>query len=109
MGPHPHTPVDFPAPAEITDSVTFTAPPVNEVALTVQFEGDVVDEVGMLANYWPRIRSDFPGHDKQPPLPPLQEDFTRPPDAGVQFQFMPTLPAPRYWFISRRPSLAGSS
>ena len=30
----------------------------------------------------------------------MEEDFTRPPEGGVRFQFVQTPPLPRYWFLS---------
>jgi uncharacterized protein (TIGR04255 family) len=87
-------------PASVEDRVTFATPPVNEVALSVQFQSPVLDDVGLLADYWPAIRADFPRHEKQPPLPPMQEDFARPPQSGFQFQLLQAPPQPRYWFLS---------
>jgi uncharacterized protein (TIGR04255 family) len=85
--------------AEPADPVSFTAPPINEVAMSVQFSVPVVDEFDILARFWPAIESDFPKHAKQAPLLPVQEDFQRPPTGSVQVElFMP--PAPRYWFLS---------
>jgi uncharacterized protein (TIGR04255 family) len=86
--------------SEIDEPVTFLSPPVNEVALSVQFEGTAIDEFDVLAKYWPAIRADFPNHDKQPPLLPIGEDFDRPPRQGVQLGMFTAPPVPRYWFIS---------
>lgn len=90
-----------PAEAE-PDPVTFEHPPVNEVILSVQLEGPAIDEVGVLADYWPSIRGDFPGHQKQPPLPPVVEDFSPPgqPSPGIGVQFFSAPPPVRYWFVS---------
>lgn len=89
-------------PASEPDSVTFERPPVNEVVLSVQLSGVAIDEVGVLADYWPSIRADFPQHQKQPPLPPVVEDFSPPgvqgPSVGIEF-FQGTPPS-RYWFSS---------
>jgi hypothetical protein len=70
------------------------------VSLAVQFEGASLDEFDMLAKYWPAIRDDFPHHDKQPPLPPIREEFARPPGQGLRFDLLTTPPVPRYWFMS---------
>lgn len=88
------------APPEIDEPVTFRSPPVNEVVLSVQFSGVELDEFDVLAKYWPVIQPDFPNHDKQPPLPPIGEDFGRPPRQGMQFGMLTVPPVPRYWFIS---------
>ncbi len=92
--------MDAPPADQVTDPVSFAAPPVNEVTLSVQFEAPTVDEFGILARFWPAIEQDFPKYAKQPPLPPVVEDFERPPSAGIQFQFLEGPPAPRYWFLS---------
>lgn len=81
--------------------VNFSAPPVNEVVFGVQFDRDVIDEVGILNRYLPTIQAEFPKIDKQPPLPPMQEDLDHPPSPGVaQVQFLQGPPSTRYWFIS---------
>lgn len=83
------------------DPVTFASPPVNEVVLAVQFADDVIDEVGILNRYLPTIQAEFPKLEKQPPLPPMQEDLAHPPGSGgPQIQFFQGPPATRYWFIS---------
>jgi uncharacterized protein (TIGR04255 family) len=81
--------------------VDFNAPPLSEVVFSVQFAGNVIDEVGTLAEFWPKIRTQYPGHDKQPPLPPATEIFETP-AAGpeLQFQVMHGAPPQRYWFLS---------
>ncbi|MGI8728857.1 MAG: TIGR04255 family protein [Solirubrobacteraceae bacterium] len=85
----------------VAEPVTFERPPVNEVILSVQHDGPVIDEVGALADFWPTIREGFPGHQKQPPLPPVLEDFSPP---GLQapgvVQFFTGPPQDRYWFIT---------
>jgi uncharacterized protein (TIGR04255 family) len=83
------------------DPVSFASPPVNEVVLGVQFAGDVIDEVGILSRYLPTIQDEFPKLEKQPTLPPMQEDLAHPPGpTGPQVQFFQGPPATRYWFIS---------
>ncbi len=84
----------------VTDPVTFGAPPVNEVALSVQFTAPTIDEFDILARFWPVIEADFPKHAKQPPLPPAEEDFQRPPTGGIEFRLLEGPPPPRYWFFS---------
>jgi uncharacterized protein (TIGR04255 family) len=61
----------------------------------------VIDEVGTLAEFWPKIRAQYPGHDKQPPLPPATEIFETPATGPeLQFQVMHGAPPQRYWFLS---------
>lgn len=89
-------------PATKPEPVTFERPPVNEVVLSVQLSGPAIDEVGVLADYWPSIRADFPQHQKQPPLPRVVEDFSLPGQqgAGVGIEFFQGHPPSRYWFSS---------
>jgi uncharacterized protein (TIGR04255 family) len=88
--------------SETSASVTFANPPVNEVAFSVQLDGAAIDEVAVLADYWPLIRDDFPGHQKQPPVAPLVEDFAVPPAQTLPFGigFIAGAPPVRYWFVS---------
>lgn len=85
------------------DPVTFDNPPVNEVSFSVQLGAPAVDEVGALADFWPMIREAFPNHQKQPPLPPIAEDFSAPRPGGPQpnIQFLAGPPPVRYWFVSQ--------
>lgn len=73
---------------------------MNEVALSTQFEGDIVDEVATLGTYRPAVKDAFPNIEKQPALPPLAEDFSHPPTPGPPFQFIQGPPSTRYWFVS---------
>jgi uncharacterized protein (TIGR04255 family) len=81
--------------------VDFEHPPINEVVFSVQFDGPVIDEVGVLSEFWQTIREDFPRHEKQPPLPPASETFDVPPHPPeLQFQLLPAGLPIRYWFLS---------
>jgi uncharacterized protein (TIGR04255 family) len=87
--PEPQRPVDF------------EDPPLNEVVFSVQFDGEVIDEVGVLAEFWQKISAEFPKHEKQPPLPPASESFDVPPPAPeLQLRLMQGVPPQRYWFLS---------
>jgi uncharacterized protein (TIGR04255 family) len=87
-------------------AVDFEHPPLNEVVFSVQFDGDVIDEVGVLAHFWPLISSDFPEHDKHPPLPPASESFeVPPPSPELQLRLMQGIPPQRYWFLSEDQTL----
>lgn len=88
----------IPAPE---NPVTFAAPPLDEVVLGVQWRQDVTDDAFALADYWPAIRAQYPGLDKHPALPPVDEDFGPPRMIEPQIQVLSGPPAPRYWFISR--------
>jgi uncharacterized protein (TIGR04255 family) len=86
----------------VTDHlVTFDNPPVNEVALSVQFARHSLDDAFVLAEFWPRVRDRFPKIERQPPIAPTTEDFAYPPKQG-QFQVeFGQQPFPqRYWCTS---------
>ncbi len=91
-----------PSVLSVPGPVTFDHPPVNEVAFSVQLEGAEFDEVRVLADYWPKIRGEFPGHQKQPPLLPVMEDFSPPAQQApvVNLGFVQGAPPVRYWFTS---------
>lgn len=85
--------------------VDFEHPPVNEVAFSVQFASEVTDEVGILASFLPKLRERFPGQypglEKQPPVPPASETFGSGPfQQQIQLQLLQTPPALRYWLLS---------
>jgi uncharacterized protein (TIGR04255 family) len=85
----------------VADLITFQAPPVNEVVLSVQFDGPVVDDAFALAEFWPAIRPEFPKFEKHPPIGPAREDFDVPPaPQSIEFQMMTGAPGQRYWFLS---------
>lgn len=90
-------------PSSASAPVTFEHPPVNEVAFSVQLDGAEFDEVRVLADYWPQIRDDFPGHQKQPPLIPVVEQFAPPdrPVPPINIDLLTGAPPVRYWFTSR--------
>jgi hypothetical protein len=82
------------------DEVAFVNPPLNEVSFSIQFETDVVDEVVALSAFLPKVRDQFPGLEKHPPVPPATETFEMAPSMGPQLQLMAAPPTSRYWFIS---------
>jgi uncharacterized protein (TIGR04255 family) len=87
--------------ATSTRSVDFAHPPLNEVVFSVQFDSPVIDEIGVLSDFWQIIRHDFPRHEKQPPLPPASETFDVPPrPPELQLQLLQSGPTARYWFLS---------
>lgn len=67
--------------------------------MTVQFDGDVIDERATLDGFWPRIRDRYPNLTTQPPLPPMKEDFS-PGAPGVSIQLFGPGAGSRYWFAS---------
>jgi hypothetical protein len=90
---------DIPAPPK--EIVTFDAPPLNEAAIGVQFPGSPVDDGIALADFWPHVRPEFPGLERQMPLPAQSEDFEVPPKPVPPVQFFPVQSqVQRYWFVS---------
>ena len=68
---------------------------------SVQFDGEAIDEVGILSEFWPKIHDRFPRHEKHPPVMPAAESFAvPPPPPELQVQMLPMPPAQRYWFLS---------
>jgi hypothetical protein len=85
----------------ITDSrqlITFDSPPVNEVALAVQFTDPVVD-LELLAALARNLKGDFPQQQQQPPLPRMVEAVSSLGPPQFEFQFGATS-FPRTWFLS---------
>ncbi len=81
--------------------MSYTAPPVNEVYLAVQFESPVADERTALAEFWPRVLEQFPGLERQPALPRIGEQFDTPPTPPpFPFEIGTAAPPQRYWFVS---------
>jgi uncharacterized protein (TIGR04255 family) len=66
---------------QLNDPVSFDAPPVAEMVLGLQFSGPVLSEVETLADFWPRIREEFPEVEKRPALPRINEQFG--PEAAI--------------------------
>lgn len=83
------------------DLITCDRPPVGEVALTLQFAGDVVD-LDVLAGFVSAVRSEFPRIDRQPTVPHMREQFDLPqPQPGFEITLEPPNALPRTWLISR--------
>lgn len=80
--------------------VGFVNPPLNEVAFSIQFESDAIDEVGALSAFLPKVSGQFPGLEKHPPIPPATEIFDARQGVGPQLQFLAAPPTSRYWFLS---------
>ena len=83
------------------DLVRFLKPPVGEVALAIQFAGEVVD-LEVLADFRQSIKADFPQHEQQPALPRMQESFDAPPEVpNLQIRFSSPTALPRTWFLTK--------
>lgn len=83
------------------DLPEYGRPPLNEVALGVQF-GAPGSYRNINANeIWDLYRDEFPDIAEAPPLPPQFETFGIPQQQGVQFSLGMPSTAGRYWFISK--------
>lgn len=74
------------------------------MVLSVQFEGDPVDDTSALGLFWPKIRKEFPNLERHPPVARASEEFeiALPQQPQVKFEFG-TGPGPdvpqRYWLL----------
>lgn len=86
--------------SEPTELITFSDPPVGEVVLTVQFDRELVD-IDVLAGFTNAVRSELPGMQRHPVLPPMRESFdvmAGPPPFEIRIDSSVSLP--RTWFVS---------
>jgi uncharacterized protein (TIGR04255 family) len=82
------------------DLPEFDAPPLDEVALSVQFQtipGLQVPQIGLL---WARYRDKFPTTEQHPPLDPVLEQYGPPVNPSVRLEISATPPIPRCWFLN---------
>jgi uncharacterized protein (TIGR04255 family) len=83
---------------------SFRNPPLEEVALAVQFQPGAIDylHVARLAE---SLRERFPRREEQPGRPPMREDFEppvlRPP---FEIEVIQGAPTPRFWLLSEEGS-----
>lgn len=78
----------------------FAAPPVTEVALSVQFDPLASLRTPQLGLLWKDFRDRFPKTEEHPPLPPVIEKFGVLGSPKVDVRFEMTLPVPRCWFLN---------
>ena len=81
----------------------FSAPPVSEVVLGVQFEPLEKLRTPQLGLAWQRFRDRFPTVEEKAPLDPMIDEVggAAPPFAvRIQLEPVDAPPAPRLWFIS---------
>ena len=80
----------------------FDNPPVEEVALSVQFEP--IEALGtiQLGVLWNEYREQFGKTEQHPPLPPAIESYGVPPSVPerVRFEIMQTMTSSRFWFVN---------
>ena len=80
----------------------FSAPPVVEVALSVQFDELRSLRVPHLGLLWEEFRADFPNTEEHAPLDPVVERFgARGGRAGgTRVELLDSPPMPRCWFLN---------
>ncbi len=80
----------------------FERPPVIEVVLSVQFERLEALRSPQLGYVWQAFRDRFPNTEEHPPIEPAFEQFGPKVGvgAGVHFELLSSLPAPRVWFVN---------
>jgi uncharacterized protein (TIGR04255 family) len=79
----------------------FTAPPVVEVVLGVQFDPLTALRAAHVGLLWEEFRPRFPRVEDKPPLTPAPELFgISPGHIDVQFELVDAPPLPRSWFLN---------
>lgn len=84
----------------LNDLPNFEAPPLDEVALSVQFQpipGLQTPQIGLL---WENYKDRFPRTEQHPPLDPVEERFGPPVSPSVKFELSTSPPLPRCWFLN---------
>lgn len=87
------------ASTDATSSPSFARPPLEEVALAIQFQPQAVD-VLTAAQFSQLIVGDFPRQEEQPARPPISEEFSVGPQPLIRFEIIPAQAMPRFWFLS---------
>src|SRR5262245_53584276 len=83
------------------DLPDYRQPPIDEVAIAVQFAAIEGYTNELARNFWREVREDYPFVENQPPLEIPLESATSPEIATIQFQFMAEPPKHmRLWLIS---------
>jgi uncharacterized protein (TIGR04255 family) len=83
-------------PSDLPD---FHNPPLDEVALSVQFDPIQGLQTPQIGLFWSKLRSEFPKTEQHPPLDPVIERFGPPPRPSGRFEISNAPPAPRCWFL----------
>ncbi len=79
----------------------FAAPPVTEVALSLQFEPLKDLRSPVVGQLWTKFRERFPRVEEREPIEPLIETFAdRPQAPTVRVQVLEGLPSPRLFFLN---------
>lgn len=78
----------------------FSAPPVIELALGVQFETLHNFRTVHFGSLWKKIQAEFPNFQEQPPLRDLPEQVEGPQVQTLSIDLGENLPLPRLWFLN---------
>ena len=81
---------------------SYDRPPVDETALSIQFDSLVGFDIPHFGVYWTRIRDRFPRIESHPPIPNVIEQFGewRPQASSMGFTFA-SMPEVRCWFLDQ--------
>jgi uncharacterized protein (TIGR04255 family) len=79
---------------------SFDRPPINEVAIGLQFQPIKSFNVQYLLGYWSRIRDRYPMVDDQPPLPHAKDSPIKPQADEHLVQIGNKMPT-RYWLLDK--------
>ena len=82
----------------------FHKPPVNEVALSVQFSPVSGLTVAMYGLLWQRYRPAFSKSEDKAPLASVIETFEAPRPQKLKFEIVPEPQPPRCWFMNEKGS-----
>lgn len=82
----------------------FERPPVNEVALSVQFSPLVGMTVARFGALWERFKSKYSKTEDKPPLPTVIETFEPPRHQQLKLELMTEPQPPRVWFTNDQES-----
>lgn len=99
----PHAARDSGMPTLTDPSVElpdFVAPPVIEVAASVQFNELPGLDVARLGTYWAQRRAEYPKVEYQPRLAPQTETFGGPQATRIGFSIETSPGTPRFWFLN---------
>lgn len=83
-----------------TSSPSFTAPPLDEVVLGVQFVAPEGYNTTFNGDIYSLFRDDYPMVQEHPALPPQVEAFGGNPQSGMQINFGEPPAKTRLWFLS---------
>lgn len=86
-------------PVDSPSSPSFAKPPLEEVALAVQFQPQAID-IMTTAQFSQAFADEFPRQEEQAARPPMTEEFPVGPRPPFRLELIATPPLPRLWFLS---------